>query len=189
VFAAQGDLPGFALSPDASQLAIAGPRDGVYRGALSAILQAEPGGLVQVNPRSTWGLLWNQRGLYGGNDNFGPRGQPEPYTLGLSHDGGATFEEVAEVCAFRFSACAAGTPGHDLCQELWSGPEPRDFTNTFQVASGRCVVDAGAQPPPVNGTDASASSPVPPGSPPELRRRMAAAPRGPIALSADVAVR
>jgi MYXO-CTERM domain-containing protein len=158
VFAGQGDLPGFSLSPDALQVAFAGPRDGVYRGLVSAIVGGDARALVQVNPRATWGLLWNARGLYGGNDDFGFRDASEPYTLGLSHDEGATFEEVADICAFRFSACADGTPGRDLCHEVWSGPEPRDFTDTFQIASGRCVVDAGALPPPPPSSDGGGPS-------------------------------
>ena len=144
VFAGKGDLPGFAISPDAATLVISGAVDGVHSGSLDAVLAQANGALTQVNPRPVWGLLWNENGLYGGNNNFSPKDTPETYTLGLSSNQGETFDEIVNICEFQFSYCQEGQQGHDLCKYNWDdASEAGGFKKDFWLNSGRCDPDGG----------------------------------------------
>jgi photosystem II stability/assembly factor-like uncharacterized protein len=149
LFTATGDLPGLAISPDGKTLVISGSVDGVYSGKMDDILAADDGStaLTQVNALSAWGLLWNEKGLYGGTDNFSLRGTPQTYTLGLSTDEGKSFDEVVNICQFQYPTCATGTQVRELCDFLWESPakEAGGFRQDFWVSSGRCPgqVDGG----------------------------------------------
>jgi hypothetical protein len=149
LFVGQGDMPGLAISPDNKTLAVSGAVDGVYSGKLDDVLKAADGStaLTQVNPRPVWGLLWNETGLYGGNNNFANRGVAEDYTLGLSKDSGASFSEIVNICQMQYPTCATGTQVRELCDFLWESPakDAGGFKQDFWVNSGRCPdqVDGG----------------------------------------------
>ena len=144
LFAGKGDLPGFAISPDAATVVISGAVDGVHTGSMDAVLAGTDGALTQVNSRPVWGLLWNEKGLYGGNNNFSVKGTPETYTLGISKNDGETFDEIVNVCDFQFTQCDKGTAGRDLCQYNWDDPsEAGGFKKDFWINSGRCNPDGG----------------------------------------------
>ena len=164
-----GDLPGFAFSPDGDRVAVAGTREGVRSGSIQDVLDGRE--LPKVNSLQTWGLLWNDAGLHAGKDNFAPRGTPETFTVGISQDEGKTFEESVSICDFQFSHCAAGTAGHDMCEPFWNPPEDRAgaFVIDYKVNSGRCESepdagagnssDAGASPAPKDDPGCSCSTP------------------------------
>jgi hypothetical protein len=144
VFSGKGDLPGLAISPDAQTVVISGAVDGVHTGSLDAVLAGAEGALTLVNPRPVWGLLWNENGLYGGNNNFSQKDTPETYTLGISRNEGETFDEIVNICDFKFSHCQAGQQGYDLCRYNWDdASEAGGFKKDFWLNSGRCNVDGG----------------------------------------------
>jgi hypothetical protein len=160
VFSGGGDLPGLALSPDGERIAISGSVDGVWTGALADVLRDGRTALEQTRSLPIWGLLWQEQGLYGGNDNFPPRGTPEAFTFGVSRDEGRTFAEVTNICQVEFSLCSAASLVGQACTDLWDDPsQAGGFIQDFWERSGRCTADAGL--PPAN-TDAGPAPAEPP---------------------------
>ena len=163
LFSGSGDLPGLALSPDGERIAIAGSVDGVWTGALADVLRDGRAALEQTRTLPIWGLLWQDDGLYGGNDNFPLRGTPEVFTFGLSKDEGRTFSEISNICQIEFSLCSATSSVGQACAALWDDPsQAGGFVQDFFERSGRCNADAGAPP-----TNVDAGPGPAPSTPPE----------------------
>ncbi|AKT40661.1 uncharacterized protein CMC5_048170 [Chondromyces crocatus] len=90
LFEGKGDMLGFALSPDGSQVAIGGPEDGLWV-APTSTFQFE-----QVAEIGVKCLTWTERGLYACADEF-----RDGFVVGLSENGGRSFTPVLhldEVC-------------------------------------------------------------------------------------------
>jgi hypothetical protein len=162
LFSGAGDLPGLAISPDGERVAISGSVDGVWTGAMADVARDGRAALEQTRTLPIWGLLWQTEGLYGGNDNFPPRGTPEAFTFGVSRDEGRTFEQITNICQFEFTLCSAASGAGQACAELWDDPsQSGGFIQDFLERSGRCSTDAGV-PPTEGGADAGSSPSEPP---------------------------
>src|SRR6185295_756931 len=85
VFSLDGDLFGFALSPDGSRIAIGGPDRGVYL-AHTSDLDFQP---VPAPVRGLRCLRWTDQGLLAcGQESL------DGWTVGLSRDEGQSFEPL-----------------------------------------------------------------------------------------------
>jgi hypothetical protein len=131
VHVAAGDLPGFALSPDARTLAISGPSDGLLIADLDELAASGAAGLSQVFDGRVYGLSWTDEGLYAGHDDFAAT---EPrFMVGVSRDGGHTFEPFMSICDAPPIACPPESSTATACAPL---VEP-----TAVNPSGRYVSD------------------------------------------------
>jgi hypothetical protein len=108
-FAAKGQLLGFAMSPEGTQIAFGGPDDGIWVGAENASM---------FEHRSSVGpscLSWSADGIYACADQA-----KDPFSIGLSRDMGATFDTLLRFEALcGATACPTGTQGSDLCTPAW----------------------------------------------------------------------
>jgi photosystem II stability/assembly factor-like uncharacterized protein len=108
VFQSQGDLLGFALSPDGSTVTVGGPKDGIWS-APAATLEFE-----RVSTVGARCLTWVSRGLFACADEV------DGFEVGLSEDGGKTFSAVMhlqEICGPL--ACAPDTIVGRECTGYW----------------------------------------------------------------------
>ena len=82
--------------------------------------------------------------VYAGNNNFGAVGVPE-ITLGVSHDGGHTFEKEMNICQIGFpQSCGASTTLGAQCEPLWNDKSAGLGFGLDFVYGDRCVKpDAG----------------------------------------------
>lgn len=141
IFQANGDLPGFSLSPDAERVAIAGPQDGLWIARTASLASSGETAWEQVYDHKLWGLNWTSDGLYAGNDDYRPPDEPM-FTFGVSDDEGATFRPILEICDVVPVACPEGTPGA-ICTSR--AEERGGFSDTY-LEGPRCVppsIDAG----------------------------------------------
>jgi MYXO-CTERM domain-containing protein len=149
-FVGTGDLPGFALSPDGTTLAISGPGspdpttgltnpDGLNTASFTDALAHGQSAFQKVYDQQVWGLNWTTSGLYAGNNDFTNGGIPEPFTFGVSQDGGHSFKKIMNLCEVKFPACAA-TSTAQVCvtpvdsQSTGQGGYQYDF-----LGSDRCT--------------------------------------------------
>jgi photosystem II stability/assembly factor-like uncharacterized protein len=106
----QGDLLGFALSPDATKVAVGGPLDGIHMAStVDHVFQ-------QVSQLYTRCLTWSDAGIYACANEF-----KDGFTLGLSTDEAKTFTSLyhlRELCPLQ---CPAGSGTADLCGQAWAG--------------------------------------------------------------------
>ncbi len=77
---ATSPLPGFALSPDGSTVAVGGPNDGLWTAPASTLA------FTQVSTMSALCLTWSPAGLYGCADEIA-----DDFTAGISTDQGKTW--------------------------------------------------------------------------------------------------
>jgi hypothetical protein len=138
LFESTGDIPGVALSPDGKTLLVAGPLEGIHGADVDAALTNGRAAFERIFDGQVWGLAWLADGtLYAGHNNFGSSEVPE-ITLGVSHDGGRTFEKVMNVCQIEFPGpCQPSSTVGGKCEEGWTGES--GFVDDFFVKSGRCV--------------------------------------------------
>jgi MYXO-CTERM domain-containing protein len=139
--ASMGDLPGLALSPDNSEVLIAGPLDDIIAAKVDDALA---NGAKAFSPRSTscgampcgyWGLAWTAQGLYAGTNDFSVT--PPRFTFGVSKDGGKTFSSLMGVCDVKFdTSCGAGTTMAQACQNVWDTGYAYDYINTDRCMPG-----------------------------------------------------
>jgi hypothetical protein len=140
VFASKGDLPGITLSPDGKTLLIGGPLEGLHSADVDAALTSGQSAFAKVFDGMIWGLNWTADGtLYAGNNNFGAVGVPE-ITLGVSHDGGHTFELKMNICQIGYpDTCGASTTLGAMCEGLWDNKEKGLGFGFDFVYGDRCV--------------------------------------------------
>jgi MYXO-CTERM domain-containing protein len=144
LFDSTGDLPGLTLSPDGKTLLIAGPVDGIRSADVDDALTRGPAAFEQVFDGMVWGLNWASDGtLYAGNNNFGGVDVPE-ITLGVSHDGGRTFELMMNICQIGYpDSCGASTTLAAQCEGLWDNKEEMLGFGYDFVYGERCVAPGG----------------------------------------------
>jgi hypothetical protein len=146
LFASEGDLPGLALSPDGTELLVAGPRAGIMAAQFDEALESGPTAFRQRStgcdpaPCQIWGLAWTSQGLYAGTNEFSGGDGPQ-FTLGLSKDGGATFARVMGTCDVELDAtCGTETATARTCSgSVWEYGYAYDYAN-----ADRCSAAGGA---------------------------------------------
>jgi hypothetical protein len=141
-----GDLPGLALSPDNTEVLVAGPLEGIYAAKLDdiftmgkkAFTQRNTGCAAAQEPCPFWGLNWTKDGLYAGTNDFSV--MPPRFTFGVSKDAGKTFMKLMDLCDVKFdTTCAASTNLAQACQSVWDTGYSFDYTN-----GPRCMPDSGS---------------------------------------------
>jgi MYXO-CTERM domain-containing protein len=103
------EMLGFAISPDGSRIAAGGTKDGV-KIASKATMNFQQTGHIQVRC-----LTWSTRGLYACAAEF-----PDLFTVGLSTDEGASFEQLYHLADLTEKECPASSMTGKFCPEGWS---------------------------------------------------------------------
>lgn len=129
----KGDLPGFAFSPDGSEVLVAGPSDGLWLAETASLADEKQNAFEQRSDRPIWGLSWSEDSLLTGNDDFAAPAA-ERYSLSASSDRGASFEERFEICDVRMTECGPDTTAGAICPMKWS--EPQGFEDDMLVSKG-----------------------------------------------------
>lgn len=129
---------GFAVSPDGTRIVLGG-----LFGVLAGPAPAGP--FAPVSNIQNRCLKWTSAGIYacGTQNNFQPS---DPFTIGLSTDGGRTFESiyerVSQTCPLQ---CDAGTATGSVCPIVWYNPtEPNIYKNIKPLIGARA--DCGSTP-------------------------------------------
>ena len=149
VLTGNGKLYGFALSPDATRIAVGGPNDGVLVADSHALaFTKNVDGPVRC-------LTWTSAGLWGCFDEAVPGGSA--FSVGLSSDEGRTFAARYRLPELVPLACGAGTTTGDRCPEDWPAVESTLGIGDAGPDASDAAVDAGA-------SDASTTTPDPVGS-------------------------
>lgn len=162
VYSGQKDLPGLALSPDGTDIRIAGPydatvgADGLVGATVDAALAQGPSAFQKVFEGSVYGLTWTADALYAGNNNF-TAGDIPAFTLGKSTTKGASFTPLMNICSLEFATCGASSSIETTCHPPFDGPG--GFQADF-LDSDRCK----APPAPKKSSSCSAASPSSGGS-------------------------
>jgi photosystem II stability/assembly factor-like uncharacterized protein len=142
-FTAKGQLLGFAISPDGSEIAFGGPDDGIWVGAENATI---------FEHRSDLGpscLTWNADGIYACADQA-----MDPFSIGVSRDRGATFETLLRFESLCGStACPGDSRASMLCAPAW-GAVAATLGATCGIDAGAPVRDASVD---AGGSDASSA--------------------------------
>lgn len=109
LYAGQGYLRGFALSPDGATMLVGGSSDGVLRASAASPT------FVKVSSVSTRCLTWTSEGVYTCATEFS-----DGFTVGLSKDEGATFEPIMHLACVRGPlACPAQSSVGKACPGEW----------------------------------------------------------------------
>lgn len=148
-FEGQGNLLGFALSPDGATVLVGGEVDGI-RSAPASTLDFEPISTVGVKC-----LTWVDAGLFAcateGKDHF---------TVGRSIDGGHSFSPLLHLDGLCGPLeCAPGSDSASVCDDLWGATQLTIGSRTCGGSGGSGGSDAsstGTGPAPVG--DASSCS-------------------------------
>jgi hypothetical protein len=113
IFTGTGELFGFAISPDGTEMAFGGPGDGLYVGAADGTNLARRS---DVQPTS---LTWAPQGLYAAADS-----KLAGFSIGRSLDSGATFQGL-----FKYqSICgqtACSSKATSACAAQWEMVAPQ----------------------------------------------------------------
>ena len=107
VFRAQS-LQGFALSPDGRQVAAGGLKDGL------SIASSDDYVFAKVSSAQIECLTWLAPGLYACG-----RWWTDGFTLGLTHDRGATFESLYRLPDLGVQQCPPNTTAGRICASVW----------------------------------------------------------------------
>ncbi|WP_437615396.1 hypothetical protein WMF20_18400 [Sorangium sp. So ce834] len=113
VFESQGDLLGFALSPDGATVLVSGPQDGIWRAAASSLEFTK---MSDVGARC---LTWTDAALFACGDEF-----VDGFTVGRSLDEGKSFEALLHrdgLCGPI--ECAPESGAASTCTDLWGATE------------------------------------------------------------------
>ncbi|HMJ15817.1 MAG TPA: hypothetical protein VK524_30585 [Polyangiaceae bacterium] len=126
---------GFALSPDGRNMVFGGPF-GVFAGPAPA------GPFTKVHNMQNRCLKWTGAGIYACATQTQNPAFSDPYTVGLSTDGGhnfrSVFERVTQTCPLT---CAAGTPVANTCPKAWYDPTNPDPNRSVKVLIGATCGD------------------------------------------------
>lgn len=109
IAAFEGEMLGFALSPDGSKVAV-----GIKQGGVHVASTADHQ-FAQVNATGVRCLSWSAEGLYA----CGNEGQ-DGFTVARSTDNGATFDPLYHLLDLGLLECDAGTDAGDQCPALYS---------------------------------------------------------------------
>jgi photosystem II stability/assembly factor-like uncharacterized protein len=132
-FSGQGDLLGFALSPDGAHLAFGGPKDGIWVGAEDATMFEQRS---HIGPTC---LAWSGDGIYACADQASA-----PFSIGRSHDDAATFDTLLRYDALcGTTACPAESQDSVQCAPAWETIGPM-LGASCRMDSGVGDVDASA---------------------------------------------
>ncbi|WP_437491741.1 hypothetical protein WME75_16205 [Sorangium sp. So ce1014] len=126
VFESQGDLLGFALSPDGASVMVGGPQDGILRAPTSS-LEFEK--ISDVGARC---LTWTAAALFACGDEFA-----DGFTVGRSVDEGESFEALLHrdgLCGPI--ECAKESGAASTCTDLWGA-------TALTIGSRQCGGDVG----------------------------------------------
>ena len=108
-FEAQGNLLGFALSPDGETVTVGGDTDGVWTAPASTLA------FEKVSEVGAECLTWAEAGLYACAREF-----RDGFTVGLSTDEGRTFSPLMHLpCVRGPLACAPETSVGKVCRAAW----------------------------------------------------------------------
>ncbi|WP_437737301.1 WD40/YVTN/BNR-like repeat-containing protein [Sorangium sp. So ce1335] len=144
IFEGQGNLLGFALSPDGGSLVVGGPRDGIWRAPASSLE------FTKVSDVGARCLTWTAEGIFACGDEF-----TDGFTVGRSTDEGETFTALLHLNGLCGPIeCAPESGAASVCTDLWGATE-------LVVDSRQCGGDAGA------GGDGGGGSVPPPASEPD----------------------
>lgn len=109
VFTRTSNMPGFALSPDGTTVAIGGAEEGLWLADASSLQFAK------ANETVVRCLNWTDAGIYACTDQF-----VDGFNLGLSTDEGATFTPLSELSSpCGPPTCDASTPVGEFCPAEW----------------------------------------------------------------------
>ncbi|MEY4549154.1 MAG: hypothetical protein RL685_5349, partial [Pseudomonadota bacterium] len=110
IFSLDGDLYGFALSPDGSRIAVGGPEVGVYI-ASATELEFQP---VPTPVRGLRCLRWTAEGLLACGQEM-----LDGWTVGLTRDEGQSFEALWHQQDLAPLSCAPASRTGTTCPSLW----------------------------------------------------------------------
>jgi MYXO-CTERM domain-containing protein len=108
IFQEQGELLGFALSPDGLNVAIGGPMIGIY------IASTQDFQFKKVSNVQALCLKWRTEGLYACGDEY-----KDSFSLGISTDMGKTFQALYHLPQVDIIDCPSGTSVNPLCMVTW----------------------------------------------------------------------
>ncbi len=108
ILALEGEMLGFALSPDGSKVAIGLKQGGIH------VASTDDHVFSQVGQSGVRCLSWAEAGLYA----CGNEGQ-DGFTVGRSTDEGASFTPLYHLLDIGLLECAAGTDAGDQCPALF----------------------------------------------------------------------
>jgi photosystem II stability/assembly factor-like uncharacterized protein len=141
VFSLDGDLYGFALSPDGSRIAVGGPELGLYL-ASTRDLDFQP---APAAVRGLRCLRWTEAGLLAcGQESL------DGWTVGLSRDEGQSFEPLWHVKDLSPLECSAASSTGAACPSVWP-----DVARTIGADGAEPPTDA--SPPPAAQDDGGCS--------------------------------
>jgi hypothetical protein len=104
----QGEMLGFALSPDAKSVAIGGPSAGL------STASTNDHKFTQVSSVGVRCLKWHATGIYACGDEG-----TDHFTLARSTDQGASFTPLYHIADTKLLSCPASTPSGNLCPAAW----------------------------------------------------------------------
>jgi MYXO-CTERM domain-containing protein len=145
-FKAKGALLGLALSPDGSEIAFGGDKDGIY---LASTTDLTPKKVSKVGARC---LTWTAQGLYACGDEF-----VDGFEVGISKDEGKTFTPLFHLQTLcDVLSCPADSTTGKLCPSLLGATETSIMSNCGTQPTGAGAGDGvgGANPASTSGTGA-----------------------------------
>lgn len=126
IFSGVGLLRGFALSPDGQTLLVGGASDGIMRASVADFA------FEKVSSVATRCLTWTEAGVYTCASEF-----PDNFTIGLSHDEGATFETLLkQPCVRGPLDCDPATTAGAACPPEWPAIAIQLGTDECPAATG-----------------------------------------------------
>lgn len=132
-YAGMGSLQGFALSTDGSTIAVGGPRDGIWT-APTRTMRFE-----KVSAVGAGCLMWNRTGLYACAAEV-----VDGFTVGLSQDGGRSFQPLYRLSSLCPLQCPAGTTTQGRCPAAWPSVQRIIQQPAGACGGGLSRIDGGA---------------------------------------------
>ncbi len=143
------DMLGFALSPDGSQIAVGGTKDGLRIAKTSDMVfapaAARPPALSSCLPSyMVRCLAWANEGLYVCGSEY-----CDGFTVGLIEADGKLAKQLYHLVELEQLSCPKGTPTATMCPEFWPGTQ--DLLGAGDAGTDDASFpDAGATTPPGN---------------------------------------
>ncbi|WP_437515100.1 WD40/YVTN/BNR-like repeat-containing protein [Sorangium sp. So ce1099] len=126
IFEGQGNLLGFALSPDGASVIVGGPQDGIWRASTSSL------DFEKISDVGARCLTWAAEGVFACGDEFN-----DGFTVGKSSDEGESFTALMHLDGLCGPLeCASESGVASTCTDLWGATE-------LTVGSQQCDGGAG----------------------------------------------